>query len=84
VGPGHKTVVSTKHLRVAAGCAPIEEQLLEAIRVPTRYPPNVFLEEVDEDGVVLRVSATPLRPDDGSPLAEEVLAALKPAHARSG
>jgi small conductance mechanosensitive channel len=62
----------------------IEEQLLAAIRVPTRYPPNVSLEEVDEDGVVLRVSATPLRPDDGSQLAEEVLAALKPVHARSG
>jgi small conductance mechanosensitive channel len=62
----------------------IEEQLLATIRVPTRYPPNVSLEEVDEDGVVLRVSATPLRPDDGSQLAEEVLAALKPAHARSG
>jgi small-conductance mechanosensitive channel len=62
----------------------IEEQLLAAIRVPTRYPPNVSLEEVDEDGVVLRVSATPLRPDDGSQLAEEVLAALKPAHVRSG
>lgn len=62
----------------------IEEQLLTAVRVPTRYPPNVSLEEVDEEGVVLRVSATPLRPDDGSQLAEEVLAALKPAHARSG
>lgn len=61
----------------------IEEQLLAAIRVPTRYPPNVSLEEVDEEGVVLRVSATPLRPDDGSQLAEEVLAALKPAPARS-
>jgi small-conductance mechanosensitive channel len=61
----------------------IEEQLLAAIRVPTRYPPNVSLEEVDEEGVVLRVSATPLRPDDGSQLAEEVLAALKPEHARS-
>jgi small-conductance mechanosensitive channel len=62
----------------------IEEQLLAAIRVPTRYPPNVSLEEIDEEGVVLRVSATPLRPDDGSQLAEEVLAALKPAQARSG
>jgi len=62
----------------------IEEQLLTAIRVPTRYPPSVSLEEVDEEGVVLRVSATPLHFDDGSQLAEEVLAALKPAHARSG
>jgi small-conductance mechanosensitive channel len=62
----------------------IEEQLLAAIRVPTRYPPNVSLEEVDEESVVLRVSATPLRPDDGSQLAEEVLAALKPVQAQSG
>lgn len=62
----------------------IEEQLLAAIRVPTHYPPSVSLEEVDEEGVVLRVSATPLRPDDGSQLAEEVLGALRPAHARSG
>src|ERR1700709_2344233 len=62
----------------------IEEQRLAAIRVPTRYPPSVSLEEVDEESVVLRVSATPLHPDDGSQLAEEVLAALKPAHARSG
>jgi small conductance mechanosensitive channel len=44
----------------------VEEQLLSSIQVPTRYPPSVTLEEVDEDGVVLRVSATPLRPDDGS------------------
>jgi small conductance mechanosensitive channel len=61
----------------------IEEQLLAAIRVPTRYPPSVSLEEVDEESVVLRVSATPLRPEDGSQLAEEVLGALKPAGARN-
>jgi len=55
----------------------IEEQLLSSIRIPTRNPPDVALEEVDEDGVVLRISATPLRPDDGSQLAEEVLDALR-------
>lgn len=55
----------------------IEEQLLGAVRVPTRYAPHVALEEVDRDGVVLRISATPLRPDDGSQLAEEVLRALR-------
>jgi small conductance mechanosensitive channel len=55
----------------------IEERLLHAITVPTRYRPSVSLEEVDEDGVVLRVNATPLRPEDGSQLAEEVLAALR-------
>ena len=59
----------------------------EAITVPTRYRPSVSLEELDADGVVLRVSATPLRPEDGSQLAEEVLEALRrqaEAHARSG
>jgi small-conductance mechanosensitive channel len=55
----------------------VEERLLSSVQVPTRYPPNVTLEEVDENGVVLRISATPLRPDDGSQLAEEVLEAVR-------
>jgi small-conductance mechanosensitive channel len=57
----------------------IEERLLAAITVPTRYKPSVLLEELDADGVVFRVNATPLRPDDGSQLAEEVLEALRQA-----
>lgn len=55
----------------------IEERLLRAITVPTRYRPSVSLEELDGDVVVFRVSATPLRPEDGSQLAEEVLEALR-------
>lgn len=55
----------------------IEERLLQAITVPTRYKPSVSLEELDGDGVVFRVNATPLRPEDGSQLAEEVLEALR-------
>lgn len=55
----------------------IEERLLQAITVPTRYKPSVSLEELDAEGVVLRVNATPLRPEDGSQLAEEVLDALR-------
>src|SRR4051794_2295484 len=55
----------------------IEEKLLQAITVPTRYKPSVSLEELDADGVILRVSATPLRPEDGSKLADEVLEALR-------
>jgi small conductance mechanosensitive channel len=55
----------------------IEQRLQRAITVPTRYRPSVALEEVDEDGVVLRINATPLRPEDGSQLAEEVLEALR-------
>ncbi|HEX6456847.1 MAG TPA: mechanosensitive ion channel family protein [Solirubrobacterales bacterium] len=55
----------------------VEERLLRAITVPTRYKPSVALEEFDADSVVFRVSATPLRPEDGSQLAEEVLEALR-------
>lgn len=55
----------------------IEEHLLQAITVPTRSKPSVSLEELDADGVVFRVNATPLRSEDGSQLAEEVLAALR-------
>ena len=40
----------------------IEDRLLDSITVPTRYPPSVSLEELDADGVVLRIPATPLRP----------------------
>lgn len=55
----------------------VEERLLQAITVPTRYKPSVALEELDADGVVFRVCATPLRAEDGSQLAEEVLGALR-------
>ncbi len=55
----------------------IEATLLDAISVATRYPPSVSLEELDSEGTVFRVVATPLRPEDGSQLAEEVLEALR-------
>ncbi len=55
----------------------IEDRLLAAITVPTRYKPSVSLEELDGDAVIFRVTATPLRPEDGSRLAEEVLEALR-------
>ncbi|HZO06003.1 MAG TPA: mechanosensitive ion channel family protein [Solirubrobacterales bacterium] len=55
----------------------VERRLLREITVPTRYRPSVSLEELDHDSVVLRVNATPLHPEDGSQLAEEVLEALR-------
>jgi small-conductance mechanosensitive channel len=55
----------------------IEERLLEAITLPTGYPPSVSLEELDEDGVSFRITATPTHPQDGSKLAEQVLEALR-------
>jgi small conductance mechanosensitive channel len=55
----------------------IEQQLLRTITVPTRYRPSVSLEEIEPDNVVLRISATPLRTEDGPQLADEVLEALR-------
>jgi small conductance mechanosensitive channel len=55
----------------------VEGQLLRTITVPTRYRPSVSLEEIEPDSVVLRISATPLRTEDGSQLADEVLEALR-------
>jgi len=55
----------------------IEQQLLRTITVPTRYRPSVSLEEIEPDSVVMKIDATPLRTEDGSQLAEEVLEALQ-------
>jgi small conductance mechanosensitive channel len=55
----------------------IEQQLLRTITVPTRYRPSVSLEEIEPDSVIFRISATPLRSEDGSQLADEVLEALR-------
>lgn len=71
--------------RFPAGTSPrrVEEQLLDSVATPTRYPPSVAIEEVDDANVVMRIGATPLRPGDGSQLAEEVLAALLPGAAEA-
>jgi len=55
----------------------VEQQLLRAITVPTRYRPSVSLEEIEPDSVLLRITATPLRSEDGPQLADEVLEALR-------
>jgi small conductance mechanosensitive channel len=54
----------------------VEAQLLRTITVPTRYRPSVSLEEIEPDNVFMKITATPLRSEDGSQLAEQVLEAL--------
>ena len=51
----------------------VERQIVEAISVPTRRAPDITLEELDGDDLILNISATPLNPDDGAQLAAEVL-----------
>jgi small-conductance mechanosensitive channel len=65
--------------RVSADVSPsrIQERLDDAVDVPTRYPPDISLEEVDRDEAVLRITATPERPSDGARLAEQILAATR-------
>ena len=65
--------------RVRAEVSPsrIQERLEQCIDVPTRYPPDISLEEVDHDEAVLRITATPERPTDGARLAEQIVAATR-------
>jgi len=55
----------------------VQEMLSHAITVPTRQPPGIWLEEIDRDEVVLRITATPLNPGDGAKLAEQVLSVTR-------
>jgi hypothetical protein len=64
--------------RLASGVTPLEVQQLldESIETPIRERPQIVLEEIDGDEVVVRISATPERPSDGPRLATEVLEAV--------
>lgn len=57
--------------------AHVQKMLDQAITVPTRQPPGIWLEEIDRDEVVLRITATPSNPADGSRLAEQILSVTR-------
>jgi small conductance mechanosensitive channel len=65
--------------RLREGVLPSElEQLLtDEVRVPTRDDPDISLEEVYADAVVVRIRATPVSDADGPRLADEVLAVVR-------
>jgi small conductance mechanosensitive channel len=56
--------------------AHVQSVLDSNISVATRKAPNVLLEEINGDSVVVRVQATPERSSDGARLADEVIAAM--------
>jgi small conductance mechanosensitive channel len=64
--------------RLPADVTPLEVQevLESAIQTPVRSRPQITLEELDGDEVVVRISATPERPSNGPRLATEVLEAV--------
>lgn len=54
----------------------VQALLDEKVKTPTRRSATVLLEQLDGDDVVVRVQATPDRPDDGARLADEIIDAL--------
>jgi small conductance mechanosensitive channel len=70
--------------RLRPGVTPIDVQQIldETLETPVRERPEIVLEEVDGDEVVVRISAVPERPGDGPKLASEVLEAVGPQTAR--
>jgi small-conductance mechanosensitive channel len=67
--------------RLRAGIKPSEVQRLieQTVQVPTRDHPEIQLEEIDDEEVVVRITATPMTDSDGPQLADEVLAAVDAA-----
>jgi small-conductance mechanosensitive channel len=60
----------------------LQQRLTDGVNVPTRYPPDITLEELDRNEVVVRIAATPLRAADGAELAAEVLSAIREGDGR--
>jgi small-conductance mechanosensitive channel len=54
----------------------LQRLLEENVSVTTREAPHIAVEEVDDEEVIMRVSAVPERDTDGPQLADEVLAAI--------
>jgi small conductance mechanosensitive channel len=61
----------------------IETLLRENVETPLRGRPNVELEELDGDQLVVRIAATPRNPQDGAHLASEVLEVVSREAARA-
>jgi small-conductance mechanosensitive channel len=64
--------------RLKPGIKPsdVQSMLDDAISTPIAGEPNILLEEVDAEEVVVRIQATPVVDSDGPKLADEVLAAV--------
>jgi small-conductance mechanosensitive channel len=54
----------------------VQAVLDEHVKTPVRHQPQISLEEIDADEVVVRITATPEHDHDGPRLADEILAAI--------
>jgi small-conductance mechanosensitive channel len=64
--------------RLHPGTKPSEIQAVldDSVKTLTRGRPHITLEEVDDEEVVVRIEATPVRDEEGAKLADEVIAAV--------
>jgi hypothetical protein len=63
--------------RLREGVRPVDLQgLLAQLQIPMRDQPDISLDEIYSDGVVVRITATPVLDEDGPRLADEVLAVV--------
>jgi small conductance mechanosensitive channel len=64
--------------RLRRGIRPTHVQALlqQAITVPLRGRPDIGLEQIEGDEVIMRIRATPEYSDDGARLADEILVAM--------
>jgi small conductance mechanosensitive channel len=58
----------------------VEQCIEHGVMVATRNDPQIDLEEFVNGEIIVRVRATPVRSEDGSALADQVLAALDGVH----
>ena len=72
--------------RLRPGVKPseLERHIQDKVRVPTRDHPHIHLEEVDDAEVIMRVTATPERHEEGAELADQILAAVTEVTHRNG
>ncbi len=77
--PLHEPAAVDLRARLRPNVRPTDVQRLlgESVTVATRDVPHIALEELDDEEVVVRVSATPADPGEGAALADEVLHALR-------
>jgi small conductance mechanosensitive channel len=61
----------------------LQRFLGEHVHTPTRSPPHISVEEVDDEEVIMRVYAVPELDRDGPRLADEILAAIGQVTRRS-
>ena len=62
----------------------VQELLDRGISTPVRAEPQIGLEEIDADEVVMRIEATPAVDADGPRLADEILVAIAPVTREGG